>query len=121
MEPTMTLALKTAGIAFALTTVLALAGCGGNEKAAASSAAAAANTPYTLSQVAEHSSASDCWSVIKGNVYNLTSWVKQHPGGSQRIIDICGKDGTAEFTVQHGKEGRVAGVLAGAKVGTLAS
>lgn len=117
----MTFALKTAGTALIVTAALALTGCGGTAKSVASSAAAGAMTSYTLAQVAQHGSSSDCWSAISGGVYNLTTWIKQHPGGAQRIIGICGKDGTAEFSAQHGNDKRVASTLAGLKVGTLAS
>jgi cytochrome b involved in lipid metabolism len=34
-------------------------------------------------------------------VYDLTSFVARHPGGSARIISLCGTDGTAAFTGQH--------------------
>ena len=67
-----------------------------------------AQTPpsYTLAQVATHSSASSCWSIIQNNVYDLTSWINQHPGGARAILSICGKDGTSAFEQQHGGQAR---------------
>ena len=45
-------------------------------------------------EVAKHNNASDCWSIIDGNVYNLTSWISQHPGGQAAIKSLCGIDGS---------------------------
>ena len=74
---------------------------------------------YTMAQVAKHTSASSCWSAINGNVYDLTSWVNQHPGGAQAILSICGIDGSAAFNDQHGGQRRPANELAGFKIGPL--
>ena len=76
---------------------------------------------YTAAQVATHSTSSDCWSSINGGVYNLTSWISQHPGGEGPILSICGKDGSAAFNGQHGNDGRAQRELATFKVGVLAS
>lgn len=58
-------------------------------------------TTYTMSEVQAANSLSKCWSVISGKVYNLTSWINQHPGGSRAIMGLCGKDGTSMFMAQH--------------------
>jgi tetratricopeptide (TPR) repeat protein len=59
------------------------------------------NLPLTLDEVKKHNSADDCWSIIDGNVYDLTNWVDSHPGGNERITAICGKDGTSSFLGKH--------------------
>ncbi len=59
------------------------------------------NLPLTLDEVKKHNSADDCWSIIDGNVYDLTNWVDSHPGGKERITAICGKDGTSSFLGKH--------------------
>lgn len=74
----------------------------------------------TAVEVAKHTTASDCWTVVGSNVYDLTPYVSSHPGGSAVIKAICGKDGTAAFTAQHGTVGKAATVLAGFKLGALA-
>ncbi|MDD5289919.1 MAG: cytochrome b5-like heme/steroid binding domain-containing protein [Patescibacteria group bacterium] len=51
----------------------------------------------TMAEVAKHNSASDCWSIISGQVYNLTSLIYSHSGGSQTILSVCGRDGTTAF------------------------
>lgn len=58
-----------------------------------------ATTPvasYALTDIAAHSTASDCWLVIRGKVYNVTSFIPRHPGG-EAILKGCGKDATAMF------------------------
>lgn len=60
---------------------------------------------YTTAQVAQHRTASDCWTIVGSGVYNLTSFVRKHPGGASRIIMICGKNGTSAFNSQHGGQG----------------
>jgi cytochrome b involved in lipid metabolism len=74
---------------------------------------------YTIAQVASHNSSTDCWSAIGGNVYDLTSWISRHPGGKQAIISLCGVDGSAAFTKQHGGQGRPASELATFLIGPL--
>lgn len=76
---------------------------------------------YTLSDVAKHSSASSCWAAINGNVYDLTHWINQHPGGSGAILSLCGTDGSAAFNAQHGGQGRPEQELANFYIGKLAS
>jgi cytochrome b involved in lipid metabolism len=80
-----------------------------------------AATGYTLAQVAANNTTGSCWAAIDGNVYDLTSWINQHPGGKSAILSICGKDGSAAFNGQHGGSGRAQSELATLKLGTLAS
>lgn len=82
------------------------------------SASASANS-YTMADVAKHADASSCWSAINGNVYDLTKWVNQHPGGPRVILGLCGKDGTSGFVGQHGGQSRPETVLKGFLLGPL--
>ena len=66
----------------------------------------AAPKTYTLADVALRSSAEECWVAIDGAVYDLTAWVRSHPGGRASILALCGTDGTAEFLGQHGGQAR---------------
>lgn len=77
------------------------------------------NLPLTLDEVKKHNSATDCWSIIDGNVYNLTNWVYSHPGGSARITAICGKDGSASFSGQHSNSNSAKSRLKGFELGKL--
>lgn len=48
-----------------------------------------------------HKQQNDCWTVLKGKVYNITPYVKFHPGGVEEIMKCAGKDGTALFNKYH--------------------
>ncbi len=74
---------------------------------------------YTEAIVATHNSEASCWSIIDGNVYDLTSFIGDHPGGERNILKICGKDGTSAFMGQHGGESRPENTLAGFLLGPL--
>jgi cytochrome b involved in lipid metabolism len=76
---------------------------------------------YTTAQIAKHKTGSDCWSIINKKVYNLTSYVSSHPGGTAVISAICGKDGTSAFSGQHGGQSVPTSVLSGLLIGTLAT
>ncbi len=76
-------------------------------------------TAFTLEQITAHKDASSCWTAINGSVYDLTSWIPKHPGGSEAILWLCGKDGTEAFNKQHGGSNKIAKVLGGFKVGLL--
>jgi cytochrome b involved in lipid metabolism len=56
---------------------------------------------YTMDDVKKRSTSSACWSVIDGNVYDLTKWIPAHRGGPQAILFLCGKDGTSAYKAQH--------------------
>ena len=51
-------------------------------------------------EVAKHNSASDCWMIVNGKVYDLTSLISSHSGGSAAILKDCGKDGSVGFNTK---------------------
>lgn len=82
---------------------------------------AAPAASYTAAQVAAHATAGDCWSIVNGKVYDLTSWIAQHPGGPSPIKSMCGKDATAAFNAQHASTKAAQSMLATFQIGTLAT
>ncbi len=48
-------------------------------------------------EIAKHSSTSDCWIIIDSRVYDVTTYLKAHPGGAGSIATYCGKDASAAF------------------------
>ena len=74
---------------------------------------------YTMAQVRANDSASSCWSLIGGSVYDLTRWINSHPGGSGAIVGICGRDGTASFNSRHGGQSSPKSTLASYLLGPL--
>lgn len=75
---------------------------------------------YTMAQVMTHNSGTSCWAAVSGVVYDLTTWIKKHPGGTQAILSICGKDGTAAFTGKHMGDQKPEAMLATFKIGVVA-
>jgi len=75
---------------------------------------------YTLADVAIHNTQADCWTVVFEKVYNITSYIRNHPGGASSISKICGKDGTAIFDNKHGGSSSQALILSTYKIGALA-
>ncbi len=89
--------------------------------AAPSASASATTATFTLAQVAQHSTATDCWTVVDGKVYDLTEWVGRHPGGTRAVTGMCGVDATAAFQRAHAGEQGPADALARYQIGTLAA
>lgn len=84
-------------------------------------AAVAAPKSYTAAQVAKHSTASSCWTIVGKSVYDLTKFIPLHPGGQAMIKSLCGKNGTAAFTGQHGGQPTPATTLVKYRIGKLKS
>ncbi|ORZ31890.1 cytochrome b5-like heme/steroid binding domain-containing protein, partial [Catenaria anguillulae PL171] len=55
----------------------------------------------TMDEVAKHKSVDDCWTVLNGKVYNMTAYVKYHPGGVKQLMKGAGKDSTKLFLAVH--------------------
>ena len=93
----------------------------GVKAATPSATPTASSNALTLARVKENNTASSCWSIINGNVYNLTTWISSHPGGKSAITSLCGIDGTAAFNSQHRNESRPESRLASYLLGKLTS
>ena len=76
-------------------------------------------TSYTLAQVQTHNTSTDCWTIINNKVYNLTSYISSHPGGSSAIISLCGTNGTSAFTAQHSGNTNANNTVASYYIGDL--
>ena len=83
--------------------------------------ATAEQTGYTMEKVRANNNEASCWSVINGNVYDLTNWIASHPGGKGNILSLCGKNGTAEFASKHRGDSNPQARLKGFLLGPLAS
>jgi len=55
-----------------------------------------------ISEVRKHCKKDDCWIIIHGRVYDITDYVKVHPGGEKMILLGAGRDGTLLFHKFHG-------------------
>ncbi|KAH9826904.1 cytochrome b5 [Teratosphaeria destructans] len=62
---------------------------------------------YTYSDVSEHTTKKDVWMVIHDKVYDASSFVDEHPGGEEVLLDVGGQDATEAFEdVGHSDEAR---------------
>ncbi len=57
-----------------------------------------------MSEVKKHTTKDDCWVVLNGKVYDLSTFHPEHPGGSRLITNNAGKDATALFAPVHPKD-----------------
>lgn len=56
---------------------------------------------YTYEDLQAHRSSSSCWVVLYGQVYDVTSFLPDHPGGSNIILQLAGTDATEEYDPVH--------------------
>ncbi|KAL4574338.1 hypothetical protein LXL04_021167 [Taraxacum kok-saghyz] len=62
---------------------------------------------FTMQEASEHNSAGDCWVVIDGKVYDVSTYLDEHPGGDDVLLQVTGKDATDEFEdAGHSKTAR---------------
>ena len=59
---------------------------------AQASAAAQPDLPeFTRAEVAKHASPDDCWVLLDGKIYDITPFIKNHPGGVEKILLAAGQ------------------------------
>ncbi len=55
------------------------------------------NITLSMAEISKHNKSSDCWMLISGKVYNITSYFGSHPGGNSTMAATCGTDATAAY------------------------
>ncbi|XP_071494324.1 cytochrome b5-like [Diadema antillarum] len=64
-------------------------------------------TIYRLEEVQKHKSGSSLWLVIHNQVYDVTKFLDEHPGGEEVLIEQAGGDGSESFEdVGHSSDAR---------------
>jgi NAD(P)H-flavin reductase len=56
---------------------------------------------FTPAEVSLHSTVSDCWQILFGRVYDLTTYIPYHPGGVRLAMKNAGGDATEDFQAIH--------------------
>ncbi|KAF9692827.1 hypothetical protein EKO04_008968 [Ascochyta lentis] len=60
---------------------------------------------FSAADVATHSTRDDLWVIIQGKVYDITKYVRDHPGGADVLIDVAGADATEAYAdVGHSED-----------------
>lgn len=48
-------------------------------------------------ELMQHNKKSDLWILIEGKVYDVTTYLAEHPGGDDILVKFAGRDCTAAF------------------------
>ncbi len=57
----------------------------------------AAHKGYSLKDIASHNTAGDCWMAIHGQVYDVTTYLPDHPSRPEVIERLCGKEASEAY------------------------
>nr|KJB49186.1 hypothetical protein B456_008G105500 [Gossypium raimondii] len=55
----------------------------------------------SMSEVKQNQKEGSMWTVLKGRVYNISPYMKFHPGGVDMLMKAVGKDSTSLFNKYH--------------------
>ena len=55
----------------------------------------------SMEEVKKHDNEKSCWFVVKGNVYDGTPYLQDHPGGASSILLAGGLEATEDFEAVH--------------------
>ncbi|KAG0210557.1 hypothetical protein BGX28_009193 [Mortierella sp. GBA30] len=56
---------------------------------------------FSVNQVSSRNSENDCWVIIHDRVYDVTSFLNDHPGGKKILLKNAGLDATKQFDAFH--------------------
>ncbi|KAM0052746.1 Nitrate reductase [NADH] [Helianthus debilis subsp. tardiflorus] len=56
---------------------------------------------FTMSEVKKHNSADSAWIVVRGHMYDCTTFLKDHPDGSDSILINAETNCTEDFDAIH--------------------
>ena len=56
---------------------------------------------YTVEDVGKHNKDGDCWVILWDKVYDVSKFMKDHPGGLESILLYAGQDATEQFDLMH--------------------
>ncbi|KAJ5377929.1 NADH-cytochrome b5 reductase 1 [Penicillium cataractarum] len=52
---------------------------------------------YSMQDIAAHNTKTDTWIVIHGQVFDITEYLQDHPGGAEVLVEVAGQDATAAY------------------------
>lgn len=59
---------------------------------------------YTVEEVSFHDNENDAWIIINGDVYDITDFLEEHPGGKMILMSVLGEDATDFFEELHNEK-----------------
>jgi len=79
-------------------------GDSGTTNAATEAASESSPRSISLEELSEHKEKGDVWIALYGNVYDLSGYVEEHPGGEDALLDVAGTEATETFETVHNRE-----------------
>ena len=59
---------------------------------------------YSWEEIKKHNLENDCWVVLEGKIYDVSEFLKKHPGGAKILLENAGRDATDIFQyINHSK------------------
>ncbi|URE32719.1 Cytochrome b5-like Heme/Steroid binding domain [Musa troglodytarum] len=55
----------------------------------------------SMDEIKQHKTGGSIWTVLKGHVYNISPYMKFHPGGEDMLMKAAGRDSTSLFNKYH--------------------
>lgn len=55
---------------------------------------------YSMTDLAEHGTAENCWMSIRGGVYDLSEYLPLHPSRSEVVRPWCGREATEAYNTK---------------------
>lgn len=55
-------------------------------------------------ELSKHNSRQSCWLAIHGEVWDVSTFVDEHPGGAALILKVAGQDATSQYDMFHSRE-----------------
>ena len=52
---------------------------------------------YSIEEIQTHNTPNSLWVIIENNVYDVTSFLQEHPGGTKPFLKYAGTDVTKKF------------------------
>ncbi|XP_060525590.1 cytochrome b5 isoform X1 [Cylas formicarius] len=78
----------------------------------------AQNIEYSFEDIRKHNDRNSTWIVINDDIYDVTDFLNEHPGGEEVLLEQAGKDASENFEdVGHSSDARE--LMVKYKIGTL--
>ncbi|XP_017466884.1 PREDICTED: cytochrome b5 [Rhagoletis zephyria] len=62
---------------------------------------------YSREEISKHNTNKNTWLIIHNNVYDVSAFLNEHPGGEEVLIEQAGKEATENFEdVGHSSDAR---------------
>ncbi|XP_066249017.1 cytochrome b5-like isoform X2 [Euwallacea similis] len=73
---------------------------------------------YSFEEIKKHNNKNSTWFIINNDVYDVTEFLNEHPGGEEVLIEQAGKEATEAFEdVGHSSDARE--MMEKYKIGTI--